>query len=177
MSCRRSTASMESSAICLRALGWPWVAACQAREDAAVALRSPFQPITCLWQFEGLSTCDCGSDELRLDRDVAVRRPGIWTHLVRRLDQALRYVGRDAGQADVQADRDIVAGAVRSAVDLRVDREVSRQRDVHPASHEFHRRLVAGRPARGEQLLWIGASAGGAWPRQPDVQFAVIATR
>src|SRR4030088_1017258 len=57
MSCPRSTASMESAAICLRALGWPWVAACQAREDAAVALRSPFQPITCLWQFEGLSGC------------------------------------------------------------------------------------------------------------------------
>src|SRR6266849_6417267 len=30
---------------------------------------------TRLWQFEGPSTCDCGSHELRLDRDVAVRRP------------------------------------------------------------------------------------------------------
>ena len=54
MSCPRSTASMESAAICLRALGWPWVAACQAREDAAVKLRSPFQPVTRLWQFEVL---------------------------------------------------------------------------------------------------------------------------
>ena len=41
---------------------------------------------------ERLSTCDCGSDELRLDRDIAVRRPGIRTHLVRRLDQVLRHV-------------------------------------------------------------------------------------
>src|SRR6478736_3856550 len=111
MSCPRSTASTESAAIFLRASGGRRVAACPAREGAAVALHSPFQPTTCLWQFEGLSTCDCGSHELRLDRDVAVRRPGIWTHLVRRLDQALRHVGRDAGQADVQADRDIVAGA------------------------------------------------------------------
>jgi hypothetical protein len=39
----------------LCALGWPWVAAWQAREDVAVAPRSPFQPITRLWQFEGLS--------------------------------------------------------------------------------------------------------------------------
>jgi hypothetical protein len=49
MSCPRSTASTESAAICLCALGWPWVAAWQAREDAAVALCSPFQPITRLW--------------------------------------------------------------------------------------------------------------------------------
>src|SRR6266404_2661364 len=62
MSCPRSTASMESAAICLRALGWPWVAACQAREDAAEALRSRFQPITCLWQFEGLSVKHGPSD-------------------------------------------------------------------------------------------------------------------
>ena len=43
MSCRRSTVSTEPAAICLRARVWPWVAACQAREDAAVALHSPFQ--------------------------------------------------------------------------------------------------------------------------------------
>ncbi len=54
MSCPRSTASTESAAICLRASGCRWVAACPAREDAAVAPRSPFQPITRL-QFEGLS--------------------------------------------------------------------------------------------------------------------------
>jgi len=46
----------------LRALGWPWVAAWQAPEDAAVALRSPFQPITRLWQFEGLSVKHGPSD-------------------------------------------------------------------------------------------------------------------
>src|SRR5258707_11105607 len=84
-------------------------------------------------QFEGPSTCDCGSHELRLDRDVAVRRPRIRTHLVRCLDQALRYVGRDAGQADVQADRDIEAVTVRSEVDLCIDREVGRQHDLDPA--------------------------------------------
>jgi hypothetical protein len=33
---------MELAAIGLRALGWPWVAACQEREDAAVAPRVPF---------------------------------------------------------------------------------------------------------------------------------------
>ena len=55
MSCPRSTASTESAAICLRASGCRWVAACPAREDAAIAPRSPFQPITRLWQFEGLS--------------------------------------------------------------------------------------------------------------------------
>src|SRR5258708_35232459 len=53
MSCPRSAVSTASAAISLRGLGWPWVAACQAREDTAVALRSPFQPITCLWHFEG----------------------------------------------------------------------------------------------------------------------------
>src|SRR6266849_6549751 len=55
MSCPHSTASTESAAICLRASGCRWVAACPAREDAAVAPRPPFQPITRLWQFEGLS--------------------------------------------------------------------------------------------------------------------------
>ena len=101
-------------------------------------------------------------DELRFDRDVAVRRPGIRTHLVRHIDQTLRHVRRDAGQADVQADRDVEAVTVRSKVDLCVDREIGRKRELHPASHEFHRRLVAGRPARGEQLLRIGALARGA---------------
>src|SRR6266851_6398584 len=141
--------------------------------SAALSLSTHNSPLA----IRGLSTCDRGSNELRLDRDVAVRRPGIRTHLMRRLDQAQRQVGRDTGQADVQADRDIVAGAVRSDVDLCVDCKVSRQRDLHPASHVFHRRLVAGGPARGEQLLRIGASARGAWPRQLDVQFAIIATR
>jgi hypothetical protein len=55
MSCLRSTASTESAVICLRASGCRWVIACPAREDAAVAPRSSFQPITCLRQFEGLS--------------------------------------------------------------------------------------------------------------------------
>jgi hypothetical protein len=53
MSCPRSTASMESAAICLRALGWSWVAAWQTREDAAVALPSHFQPITRLGNSRG----------------------------------------------------------------------------------------------------------------------------
>src|SRR5258706_527197 len=68
------------------------------------------------------------------------------------------------------------AGYVTSPLDG-VNREVSRQRELHPASHEFHGRLVAGRPARGEQLLRVGALARGARPRQLDVQFAVIAAR
>src|SRR6202043_3093484 len=55
MSCPRSTASTESAAICSRASGCRCVAACPAREDAAVGPRSPFEPITRLWQFEGLS--------------------------------------------------------------------------------------------------------------------------
>jgi hypothetical protein len=46
---------MEPAAICLRASGCLWFAACPEREDAAIAPRSPFQPITRLWQFEGLS--------------------------------------------------------------------------------------------------------------------------
>src|SRR5450755_1073963 len=37
MSCLPSTASTEPAAICLRASGCPWVAACPAREGAAVA--------------------------------------------------------------------------------------------------------------------------------------------
>src|SRR6478672_110724 len=49
--CRVPARRTESAAICLRESGWPWVTACQAREGAAVALHSPFQPITCLWQF------------------------------------------------------------------------------------------------------------------------------
>src|ERR1700704_1320047 len=46
----------------LRASGFRWVAAYPAREDAGAALRSPFQPITCLWQFEGLSVKHGPSD-------------------------------------------------------------------------------------------------------------------
>ena len=66
----RSTASTESAATCLRALGWPWVAAWQAPEDAAVALRSPFQPITRLWQFEGLSVKHGPSDRFAPEPDL-----------------------------------------------------------------------------------------------------------
>jgi hypothetical protein len=61
-------------------------------------------------------------DELGLDRDVAVRCPGIRTHLVRRLDHALRDVGGHAGEADVEESRDIVAFAVRSEIDLGIER-------------------------------------------------------
>jgi hypothetical protein len=46
----------------LARIGLAGVAACQAREDAAAAPRSPFQPTTCLWQFEGLSVKHGPSD-------------------------------------------------------------------------------------------------------------------
>jgi hypothetical protein len=52
MSCPHPTASTVSAAICLRASGCRWVAV---REDAASTPRLPFQPMTRLWEFEGLS--------------------------------------------------------------------------------------------------------------------------
>src|SRR6267378_588094 len=62
MSCLRSTASTESAAICLRALGWPWGHRVSGARGRSGTLRSPFQPITRLWQFEGLSVKHGPSD-------------------------------------------------------------------------------------------------------------------
>ena len=147
------------------------------RRASCVGARSLSAAISLSTRNERLSTCDCGSHELRLDGEILVRPAKIRSHLVRSLKYTLRHFGHGAGHDHMKYDRDIEAVAVRSEVDLCIDREIGRKRELHPASHEFHRRLVAGRPACGEQLLRIGASARGARSRQLDVQFAVIAAR
>jgi len=88
----RSTASTGTAAIAC--IGVDLDRRASSGRTQRLAPRSPFQRTT--------KASTCGSHKLRLDGDVAVRRPGIRTHLVRRLDQALRYIGRDAGQADVR---------------------------------------------------------------------------
>ena len=62
-------------------------------------------------------------------------------------------------------------------IDLGVDRVIGRQRDLHVARGELHRRLEARRPAGREELLWVGAVAWGAGPRQPDLEATVGTAR
>src|SRR6266436_395082 len=69
---------------------------------------------------------DRDSDQLGLDRDVAVRRPGIRTHVVRGIHQTSRDVRLDAWQADIETHSDVVGVAVRAEVDLGVDRQIGR---------------------------------------------------
>lgn len=78
MSCPCSTASMETAAICLRASGCRWVAACPAREDAAVAPRPLEDRTRCL---APLSTCittriQCSGTSKRLDASVTKAASG-----------------------------------------------------------------------------------------------------
>src|SRR5437588_12713510 len=102
MSCSRSTASTETAAIAHIGLTLD-------RRASGARARSVSAAMSLSTRNERLSTCDCGSHELRLDGDVAVRRPRIRTHLVRRFDQALPHVRRDPGPPDFQADRDLQA--------------------------------------------------------------------
>ena len=85
MSCLRSTALTETAAIARIGLTLD-------RRASGAGARNVSAALSLSTHNERLSTCDCDSDELRLDRDIAVRRPGIRTHLVRRLDQVLRHV-------------------------------------------------------------------------------------
>jgi hypothetical protein len=75
MSCPRSTASTGPAAACLRASGCRRVAACPAREGAAVAPRPAVQPITRLWQFEGLSVKHGPSVRFAPEADFDQNRP------------------------------------------------------------------------------------------------------
>src|SRR5229473_6044052 len=117
------------------------------------------------------------SDQRRFDGDVPMRCPRIGTHLVGRLDKALRRRALHPRQAHVEASCQAEGAPFGTEIDLGVDRVIGRQRDLHGARGELHRRLEARGPAGREELLRVGAGARAAGPRQPDLEAAVGAAR
>ena len=87
------------------------------------------------------------SDQRRFDGDVPVRCPRIGTHLVGRLDKALRRRALHPRQAHVEASREAERAPFGTEIDLGVYRVIGRQRDLHVARGELHRRLEARGPA------------------------------
>jgi hypothetical protein len=78
-------------------------------------------------------------------------------------------------QADVEAgsQQELVTGCAE--INLGINSDIGRKRDLHVARHTAHRPDEAGRPAGGKQLLRIGAGAGAARGRQLDVKPAIFA--
>src|SRR5215470_6986753 len=118
-----------------------------------------------------------GSDQIDGDVDVAAGGFGIRTNLMSFIQQGLSDVARDAGHADVEASTEEVAAFAQIQVDLGVDGDLGRQRDLLLAGHKADRTFETGRPTGGEQLLRIGADARRAGGRKPDVQAPVGAAR
>jgi len=84
---------------------------------------------------------------------------------------------RAPNPAYIQTSLYEVAAARSAQIHFRVDRHVSRQSDLHPARHNPQRPFKAGRPARGEQLLGIGARPRRSRQGKLDVQVAIVAAR
>jgi hypothetical protein len=78
-------------------------------------------------------------------------------------------------QADVEASpqQELVAGCAE--IDLCINSDISRKRDLHGARHAAHRPDEAGRPSGSKQLLRVGIGAGAARRRQLDVKPAIFA--
>src|SRR5687767_9859817 len=91
--------------------------------------------------------------------------------------QALRDLAWQARQADVEAGAQEVTAAVQPQVHLGVDGPAGGQGDLPLAGGQPDRAQEARRPAGGEQLLWVGALAGGAWGGELDVEASVRAAR
>src|ERR1700733_12496751 len=79
----------------------------------------------------------------------------------------------DAGKADVKTSPEEVGVVGQAQVDLRIDREIRRQCNLHFAGRDAHRAFEARRPAGGEKLLRIGPDTGRAGNGELDVQAAI----
>lgn len=91
------------------------------------------------------------------------------------VDDGLRHVTLDAGHAHVQPGRQPERAVVVAQIDLGVDSGVGRQLDLVRGGGDAHGADEAGGPAGGEELLGVGAVAGGSRRGQLDVQVAVRA--
>jgi len=93
---------------------------------------------------------------------------------VRRIDQRLRGRPVEPGQADLEPRGEREAfGLVAVEVDFGIDRSAGGQCDAGFLCGKAERTLEAGRPARREQLLGIGAGARGAGRAELDVELAI----
>ena len=109
--------------------------------------------------------------------DVAARGLRVRAQQVCRVHELLRDRQVDAGKRHVQAGLQEIAVVVESQVDLRLDRQVLGQADLHGLSGLADRADEAGRPARGEQLLGVRPRASRARRGQLDVETAIGAAR
>src|SRR3984893_14806948 len=141
--------------------------------------------------FVGLSADDpvwdatvfCKNRDRLLNGDIArkfnvpVRCSRIGTHLVGCVDKTLRCRALHPRQAHIEASRQAEGAPFGTEIDLGVDRMIGRQRDLHVARDELHRRPEARGPTGREELLRVGAGAGAAGPRQHALEAAVGAPR
>ncbi len=116
-------------------------------------------------------------NELVGDCDIAARGLGIRAGLVRGVDQGPGHVGREAGQADVMTRLQEISALDEAEVHLDIVRRICGKGDFLLAGGKLHRAQEAGGPARGEQLLGIGACAGRAGNRKFDLEAPVVAAR
>jgi len=79
------------------------------------------------------------------------------------LHQLLGNVARDTWQADVKAGAEKITGVCQVQVHFGVDGQVRRQNDLLLGGQNTNSTFETGRPARGEELLGIGADARRAW--------------
>src|SRR5581483_3466503 len=112
------------------------------------------------------------SDQRGRDLDVAADRLGIGADAVRRIDQLLRHLAVDAGQADIEARTQEESAAGEVQVDLGVDGPFIRKLDLALRGGEFDCAEIAGRPGCAEQVF-----GGRVRLRQPDVELAVPGLR
>lgn len=117
------------------------------------------------------------SDQLNRNFDIAVRRLGVWTDLVRFSDQAPGDAGLDAWYGDTEARTEKILATREMQINLGINRNFGRQIDLLSSGREREGAFETRRPAGGEQLLRIGSDAGRAGGRQLDIQMSVRAAR
>ena len=91
---------------------------------------------------------------------------------MRRVDQRLRDLAVETGDADIEPrpQEERIAGGIQ--IDLGIDLRVGRQLDLVLGGGELDRADEAGRPGGAEQML-----GGRVRLRQLDVELAVVAAR
>ena len=95
--------------------------------------------------------------------DIATRSLRVRTELFCLLHQLLGNVALDTWQADVKTGAEKITGVCQVQVHFGVDGQVRRQSDLLLGGQNTNNTFETGRPARGEELLGIGADARRAW--------------
>jgi hypothetical protein len=101
-------------------------------------------------------------DEVDFDVDVAAHGLGIGAGAIGGIDQRLGEFPLQARQADIEPRLQQIGPAGHAQIDFGIHRSARRERDFALFRLDPHCAEEAGGPAGGEELLGIGAAAGGA---------------